>query len=415
MARQSIAEISARGAVPIVVGGSALYVRAIIDRFDFPGTDPAVRSQLEADLDASVRHRCTTGWPLSILPPPPESCRTTAAASSGPWRSSSSPAGPSPPSCRIRSTRCPKCVQIGLDIDRTDPRRADRAAGGTDVAGGFRRGGRTGSPNEVSAPGAPPRGPSVTGRCWTFLAGEISEQEAHRRTVQATRRFARRQDSWFRQDPTDQLAPLRPARSGPRRAGAAAEAWEDDVRAGMVVRQGTRHGERLRARRRPGEHAARQSAPGEEHLRSPGRDRRRRPAAGGAGQARRRLGRRRRPLVHGLPQRDGSIAEMCGNGIRLFARYLVDEGLAYGPVRAHRDPGRRAGGRVAAGRPDPGRHGPGGRLTRARTDRDRRRAPTTTPSRSMSAIRTPSASPTTWPRWICRPHRTIRTTPSPTE
>ena len=52
MARQSIAEISARGAVPIVVGGSALYVRAIIDRFDFPGTDPAVRGQLEADLDA---------------------------------------------------------------------------------------------------------------------------------------------------------------------------------------------------------------------------------------------------------------------------------------------------------------------------------------------------------------------------
>lgn len=29
---------------------------------------------------------------------------------------------------------------------------------------------------------------------------------------------------------------------------------------------------------------------------------------------------------------DGSIAEMCGNGIRLFARHLVDEGLAYGPV-----------------------------------------------------------------------------------
>ncbi len=30
--------------------------------------------------------------------------------------------------------------------------------------------------------------------------------------------------------------------------------------------------------------------------------------------------------------RDGSIAEMCGNGVRLFARHLVDEGLAYGPV-----------------------------------------------------------------------------------
>ena len=61
---------------------------------------------------------------------------------------------------------------------------------------------------------------------------------------------------------------------------------------------------------------------------------------------------------------DGSIAEMCGNGIRVFVRYLVDEGLAYGPMRAHRDPGRCAGGRVAAGRPDPGRDGPGGRVAR---------------------------------------------------
>ncbi len=31
---------------------------------------------------------------------------------------------------------------------------------------------------------------------------------------------------------------------------------------------------------------------------------------------------------------DGSIAEMCGNGIRVFARYLIDEGLGYGPAMA---------------------------------------------------------------------------------
>ena len=37
LARQAIADCIARNAIPVVVGGSALYVRAIIDDFDFPG------------------------------------------------------------------------------------------------------------------------------------------------------------------------------------------------------------------------------------------------------------------------------------------------------------------------------------------------------------------------------------------
>ena len=51
MARRAIADCEARGVVPIVVGGSALYIRAIVDDFQFPGTDPAYaaagRPQLE--------------------------------------------------------------------------------------------------------------------------------------------------------------------------------------------------------------------------------------------------------------------------------------------------------------------------------------------------------------------------------
>ena len=54
---------------------------------------------------------------------------------------------------------------------------------------------------------------------------------------------------------------------------------------------------------------------------------------------------------------DGSIAEMCGNGVRVFARYLVASGLATpGPARpADRHPGRRRG-RAARGRRDQGPH-----------------------------------------------------------
>ena len=62
-ARDVIADCRGRGAVPILVGGSALYTRAILDRFEFPGTDPAVRHQLEeelAEIGPEAMHRRLT-------------------------------------------------------------------------------------------------------------------------------------------------------------------------------------------------------------------------------------------------------------------------------------------------------------------------------------------------------------------
>src|SRR5688500_4229509 len=50
-AREAIADIRGRGATPVLVGGSALYTRAIVDRFEFPGTDDSLRRELEAELD----------------------------------------------------------------------------------------------------------------------------------------------------------------------------------------------------------------------------------------------------------------------------------------------------------------------------------------------------------------------------
>ena len=50
LARAAIADCRARGVMPILAGGSALYVHAILDDFDFPGTDPVLRDRLEADL-----------------------------------------------------------------------------------------------------------------------------------------------------------------------------------------------------------------------------------------------------------------------------------------------------------------------------------------------------------------------------
>ncbi|HEY0001993.1 MAG TPA: tRNA (adenosine(37)-N6)-dimethylallyltransferase MiaA, partial [Actinoplanes sp.] len=52
LARAAIDDILARGRVPLLVGGSGLYIRAVLEEFDFPGTDPQIRSRLEAELAA---------------------------------------------------------------------------------------------------------------------------------------------------------------------------------------------------------------------------------------------------------------------------------------------------------------------------------------------------------------------------
>jgi tRNA dimethylallyltransferase len=52
LARAAIDDIQARGAVPVLVGGSGLYVRGTLDKLDFPGESPQIRARLYAELDA---------------------------------------------------------------------------------------------------------------------------------------------------------------------------------------------------------------------------------------------------------------------------------------------------------------------------------------------------------------------------
>ncbi|MEO9110079.1 MAG: tRNA (adenosine(37)-N6)-dimethylallyltransferase MiaA [Jatrophihabitantaceae bacterium] len=51
MARDKISEIRGRGALPILVGGSGLYLRGALDRLEFPGESPEIRARLYAELD----------------------------------------------------------------------------------------------------------------------------------------------------------------------------------------------------------------------------------------------------------------------------------------------------------------------------------------------------------------------------
>ncbi|HEY2193076.1 MAG TPA: tRNA (adenosine(37)-N6)-dimethylallyltransferase MiaA [Actinomycetospora sp.] len=49
-ARAAVDDVLSRGGTPVAVGGSGLYVQALVDDLRFPGTDAAVRARLEAEL-----------------------------------------------------------------------------------------------------------------------------------------------------------------------------------------------------------------------------------------------------------------------------------------------------------------------------------------------------------------------------
>ncbi|WP_018587521.1 tRNA (adenosine(37)-N6)-dimethylallyltransferase MiaA [Salinispora arenicola] len=199
LARAAVDDILARGRVPLLVGGSGLYVRAVLERFEFPGTDPAVRARLEAELaqagPAPLHARLRAADPdaaASILPG--NGRRIVRALEVIELTGAPFTAALPDPSPYYRS------VQVGVDLDtaplderialRVDRMWADGLVAETRaLAAQGLAGGRTAS----RALGYQ--------QVLRFLAGELTETEAHQETIRATRRFVRRQRSWFRRDP----------------------------------------------------------------------------------------------------------------------------------------------------------------------------------------------------------------------
>jgi tRNA dimethylallyltransferase len=198
-ARQARDEIAARGGVPILVGGSGLYVRAVLDRLVIPPTDPAVRARLEREaqlLGAEPMHsRLSRLDPAAAIAILPGNLRRVVRALevielTGRPFSATLPA----PDYAVPA------VQIGLSAPRDvlDERIAVRvqrmwADGLVDetvalVAEGLLDG-RT--------------APRALGyaQVLRMLEGELDDATARSDTIAATRRFARRQESWFRRDP----------------------------------------------------------------------------------------------------------------------------------------------------------------------------------------------------------------------
>ena len=72
-AQAALADIEARGRRALLVGGTALYVQAVVDDLDIPGQYPEVRAELEAEPDTAALHAAaassSTRWPPSRMEP----------------------------------------------------------------------------------------------------------------------------------------------------------------------------------------------------------------------------------------------------------------------------------------------------------------------------------------------------------
>ncbi|MGQ0847218.1 MAG: tRNA (adenosine(37)-N6)-dimethylallyltransferase MiaA [Sporichthyaceae bacterium] len=199
MARELLAELIGRAVVPILVGGSGLYVRAVLDDLQFPGTDPALRARLEAELavvgSAALHARLHTVDPVAAARILPGNGRRIVRAlevvelTGGPFLADL----PEPAYVR-------PAVQIGLAADRTEldariDARVDRmweAGLVAEVRGLLPLGLREGRTAAKALGYA---------QAIAQLDGDLDEASARASTAAATRRFARRQQAWFGRDP----------------------------------------------------------------------------------------------------------------------------------------------------------------------------------------------------------------------
>jgi tRNA dimethylallyltransferase len=200
LSAEVIADIRGRGRLPVLVGGSGLYVRAALDHLEFPGTDPAVRARLEEELaqagPAGLHERLRGLDPAAAESILPSNGRRIVRALEV-IEITGRPFTATLPEYRYRYDAV---AQIGLSVPREelDERIALRVermweAGLVDEV---RRLEKSGLRDGLTAGRA-----LGYAQVLRVLAGEWTQEQAKEDTIRTTRRFARRQESWFRRDP----------------------------------------------------------------------------------------------------------------------------------------------------------------------------------------------------------------------
>lgn len=198
-ARREIDDVVTAGRIPIVVGGSGLFVSAVLDDLRFPGTDPQLRGRLESELEqvgaAEMHRRLAALDPEAAAAILPSNGRRIVRALEVIELTGEPFHARLPDPVDVYRT-----VRVGLDIPRPEldariEARVDAmwAAGFVDEVRVLAASGLESAPTASRALGYQ--------QVLRHLVGEWDEDEARRRTVEATCRFARRQQRWFRRDP----------------------------------------------------------------------------------------------------------------------------------------------------------------------------------------------------------------------
>jgi tRNA dimethylallyltransferase len=196
-ARADLAAIDARGARAVAVGGSGLYVRALLDHMDFPGTDPDVRARLEERVEAegsrALHAELERVDPVAAAGIGPRNARRIVRALEV-VRLTGRPYSASLPQHVYEVP----ALQIGLDCDRAvlDARIEARVEHMWEA----------GLVDEVRALAAHGIGRTASravgyAEVLALLRGDLGASEARAAVAAGTRRLARKQMGWFGRDP----------------------------------------------------------------------------------------------------------------------------------------------------------------------------------------------------------------------
>lgn len=206
-AREVIAGIQKRGRVPIVVGGSGLYLRALFQGISpVPPGDPMVRSEIRSELRRRLAEEGLAALSAELARVDPETAARLAAGDTQRVLRALEVARVSgrPLSAWIAEqpfgTQRIAATRVGLTLPRSIL--YDR------IAGRVARMVEQGWVEEVArlldqglAPGLPAFQAIGYRQLVRHLEGEWSLEDALGETVKATRRFAKRQETWFRREP----------------------------------------------------------------------------------------------------------------------------------------------------------------------------------------------------------------------
>jgi len=199
-ARAAITDIQSRGKRAVVVGGTGLYIKSILDELNFPDTDPAVRESLEKELESigldALFERLEKLDPAAAIAIDRANSRRVIRALeviviTGKPFTANLP--------RAASTRYPDAQQFGLVMDREKlgeriSARVDQMwkAGFIDEVDALLNAGITDGRTAQLALGY--------SQIIAFRNGLMSQDEAREDTKRATRQYARRQETWFSRD-----------------------------------------------------------------------------------------------------------------------------------------------------------------------------------------------------------------------